>query len=121
MPLLCREGNQAFTRLQEEILKHYEDYTLFLWRSPSTITSGSVFADSPRGSFSRPNLKELQQSQFTILPLSNPSFFVEVTATRIPTNLHSGRHRLPADKITYEKARGPIVKFWSIGVAFQQL
>lgn len=47
MPLLYGEGNRAFTRLQEEILKHYEDYTLFLWRSPSTITSGSVFADSP--------------------------------------------------------------------------
>lgn len=31
MPLLYGEGGRAFIRLQEEILKVREDYTLFTW------------------------------------------------------------------------------------------
>jgi hypothetical protein len=40
MPLLYGEGSRAFIRLQEEILKRTEDYTLFLWASsiPKWIT-----------------------------------------------------------------------------------
>jgi hypothetical protein len=33
MPLLYGEGFKAFQRLQEEILKVSEDYTLLAWRS----------------------------------------------------------------------------------------
>ncbi|KAG9242985.1 heterokaryon incompatibility protein-domain-containing protein, partial [Calycina marina] len=31
MPLLYGEGKRAFTRLQEEIMKHSEDHSLFAW------------------------------------------------------------------------------------------
>jgi hypothetical protein len=33
MPMLYGEGNQAFIRLQEEIMKQSEDYTIFAWKS----------------------------------------------------------------------------------------
>jgi hypothetical protein len=38
MPLLYGEGRQAFRRLQEEILRVEEDYTLFVW---DTTISGN--------------------------------------------------------------------------------
>lgn len=37
MPLLYGEGNKAFLRLQEEILKISGDHSLFAWGMPSTI------------------------------------------------------------------------------------
>ncbi|KAF1962252.1 hypothetical protein CC80DRAFT_542570 [Byssothecium circinans] len=47
MPLLYGEGEKAFIRLQEEILKTTDDYSLFAWRSikpkPGSYTSSSVF------------------------------------------------------------------------------
>jgi hypothetical protein len=53
MPLLYGEGNRAFIRLQEEIMRVREDYTLFTW-SPSIIPgysdphiSKGLLADSP--------------------------------------------------------------------------
>ncbi|KAG0647601.1 Vegetative incompatibility HET-E-1 [Hyphodiscus hymeniophilus] len=33
MPMLYGEGNRAFIRLQEEIMKQSEDYTIFAWKS----------------------------------------------------------------------------------------
>ena len=47
MPLLYGEGSRAFVRLQEEILKQIEDYTLFLWRSPGINNFGGLLASSP--------------------------------------------------------------------------
>lgn len=35
MPLLYGEGEQAFIRLQEEIVKHSDDQTIFCWEWPS--------------------------------------------------------------------------------------
>ncbi|KAF9885595.1 hypothetical protein FE257_012801 [Aspergillus nanangensis] len=51
MPLLYGEGPKAFIRLQEEIIKHYDDQTLFVWDSdgdtnPEDYTSG-LLAESP--------------------------------------------------------------------------
>ncbi|RYC55866.1 hypothetical protein CHU98_g10343 [Xylaria longipes] len=47
MPLLYGEGSKAFQRLQEEILKTTEDYTLLAWADTSLNKRG-VLADSPR-------------------------------------------------------------------------
>jgi hypothetical protein len=49
MPMIYGEGSRAFQRLQEEIMKQNEDYTLFAWSlqydcSPSLA---GVFASSP--------------------------------------------------------------------------
>ncbi|KAM0426099.1 hypothetical protein ACHAPT_008730 [Fusarium lateritium] len=35
MPLLYGEGNKAFIRLQEEIIRHTDDQSIFAWNSPS--------------------------------------------------------------------------------------
>lgn len=45
MPLLYGEGEKAFIRLQEEILKSTDDYSIFAWRarSASHTLSGSIY------------------------------------------------------------------------------
>jgi len=40
MPLLYGEGRRAFHRLQEEIMKMHEDYTLFAWANPRARKAG---------------------------------------------------------------------------------
>jgi hypothetical protein len=47
MPMLYGEGKRAFFRLQEEIMKGTEDYTLFAWTSPDDSDDSGLFADSP--------------------------------------------------------------------------
>jgi hypothetical protein len=47
MPLLYGEGSRAFIRLQEEIMKREEDYTLFLWQTPRGMSGGGLLCDSP--------------------------------------------------------------------------
>ncbi|KAG7286684.1 hypothetical protein NEMBOFW57_008995 [Staphylotrichum longicolle] len=55
MPLLYGEGSRAFIRLQEEIIKHDNDQTIFCWAWPafqSPIASshwGGFFAPQPSG------------------------------------------------------------------------
>jgi hypothetical protein len=49
MPLLYGEGERAFTRLQEEIVKASDDYSLFAWKS-SEKHSG-LLATSPAAFF----------------------------------------------------------------------
>jgi hypothetical protein len=48
MPMLYGEGSRAFTRLQEEIMKQSEDYTIFAWKA--SFMSGNhrgLLAHSP--------------------------------------------------------------------------
>jgi hypothetical protein len=49
MPLLYGEGEKAFIRLQEEIMKASDDHTLFLWTDPQRprYTMAGFLADSP--------------------------------------------------------------------------
>ena len=51
MPLIYGEGNRAFRRLQEEILKNAQDLTIFAWSTsipcPRTMNSSATFANSP--------------------------------------------------------------------------
>jgi hypothetical protein len=46
MPLLYGEGNKAFVRLQEEILKSSGDYSLFAWEDDQPVVE-NIFATSP--------------------------------------------------------------------------
>ncbi|OBT66178.1 hypothetical protein VE03_05090 [Pseudogymnoascus sp. 23342-1-I1] len=46
MPMLYGEGNRAFNRLQEEIMKDSDDHSLFAWSSSSTDARG-LLARSP--------------------------------------------------------------------------
>lgn len=45
MPLLYGEGNRAFLRLQEEIMRHSDDHSLFAWSDPRCLAFGAVQAD----------------------------------------------------------------------------
>jgi len=48
MPMLYGEGERAFIRLQEEIMKQSEDYTIFAWNcSGSESRQRGLFAQSP--------------------------------------------------------------------------
>lgn len=49
MPLLYGEGNKAFVRLQEEILKTTDDYSIFAWRALDAHSSSyrGLLAHSP--------------------------------------------------------------------------
>jgi ankyrin repeat protein len=46
MPLLYGEGKRAFIRLQEEIMKVSDDYSIFAWKSPDQ-NHGGLLATSP--------------------------------------------------------------------------
>lgn len=46
MPMLYGEGEKAFTRLQEEIIKTSDDYTIFAWYSQTRMVMGPL-ASSP--------------------------------------------------------------------------
>ncbi|KAI0443500.1 heterokaryon incompatibility protein-domain-containing protein [Xylaria telfairii] len=49
MPLLYGEGEQAFVRLQQEIMKESDDQTIFAWFSgPNYDLSGGLLASSPK-------------------------------------------------------------------------
>jgi hypothetical protein len=56
MPLLYGEGEKAFIRLQEEILKSSDDYSLFAWRAVNS-DSGSVSKSTYRGLLARSPLE----------------------------------------------------------------
>lgn len=77
MPLLYGEGERAFLRLQEEIMKKTEDYSLFLWtherRSPQNLPLG-VFAPSPR-LFSRkgPYVSTKGKCEYRRITLGHPN------------------------------------------------
>ena len=49
MPMLYGEGEKAFARLQEEIMKSSQDTSLFIWRDPTSSFSSyrGVLAKSP--------------------------------------------------------------------------
>jgi len=49
MPLLYGEGERAFTRLQEEIMKVLDDHSLFAWKSSEK--HGGLLATSPAAFF----------------------------------------------------------------------
>jgi hypothetical protein len=54
MPLLYGEGKRAFRRLQEEIIKIHDDYTIFSWTLPKMdldrfgYQNTGIFASSPK-------------------------------------------------------------------------
>ncbi len=49
MSLLYGEGEKAFSRLQEEIIKRQSDHSIFAWRAPTIpgLQGGGLLATSP--------------------------------------------------------------------------
>lgn len=47
MPLIYGEGKKSFIRLQDEIIKGVEDYSIFAWGSDDEASYGGLLASSP--------------------------------------------------------------------------
>lgn len=56
MPMLYGEGNKAFRRLQENIVREYDDHSLFAWRATSSGHHSGLFAESPADFASSANI-----------------------------------------------------------------
>jgi hypothetical protein len=69
MPLLYGEGEKAFTRLQEEILKENDDQSIFAWSSASTKASSN--------SLNYVDMAELQQEGCVPIFAKHPRNFAQ--------------------------------------------
>lgn len=73
MPLIYGEGRKSFVRLQEQILRQEEDYTIFAWADPFSLsqsTSSGFLASSPnvfsrKFNSARPHLDYLTADTFS--------------------------------------------------------
>lgn len=69
MPLLYGEGaRKAFFRLQEEIMRHSSDHTLFTWTPAATPSTVGLLADSP---------SRFSNSTVRYTPLDRPPQFIQ--------------------------------------------
>ncbi|EFR03581.1 HET domain-containing protein [Nannizzia gypsea CBS 118893] len=68
MPMLYGEGERAFLRLQEEIMKQSDDHTLFAWKSSDQNFRG-LFAKSPAAFADSGNLVQ-SASKWNMKPYS---------------------------------------------------
>ncbi|QDS74120.1 hypothetical protein FKW77_009871 [Venturia effusa] len=88
MPLLYGEGDRAFIRLQEEIIKHDNDYTIFLWKSPDLGPSGcrGMLARRP-SEFEDPNIAVSIQNQGDQPPfaMTNAGLRMDLSLVSMPS------------------------------------
>lgn len=68
MPLIYREGQSAFIRLQEEILRISDDHSLFAWKSPDS--RGGLLATSPAAFIGSNNIVQLEPRHASSGPLT---------------------------------------------------
>jgi len=86
MPLLYGEGNRAFSRLQEEIVKHSNDHTIFLWTSADTdlCSYRGLLARSPKEFQHCHDIAFDKQEQVHSLPFSMTNAGLRLDLTLIP-------------------------------------
>lgn len=67
MPLLYGERERAFIRLQEEIMKLYDDHSLFAWKAPQSVETlyCGLMATSPAYFAESQNVVPVLRSEFT--------------------------------------------------------
>ncbi|KAF2093513.1 HET-domain-containing protein [Rhizodiscina lignyota] len=76
MPMLYGEGDRAFRRLQEEIMKSSYDFSIFAWRYPySDLTRGIAFA----------SLEDNSNYQ----PFSMTNKGIQIEAHLVPLRIHA--------------------------------
>ncbi|GKT84805.1 HET domain-containing protein [Colletotrichum tofieldiae] len=86
MPLLYGEGERAFVRLQQEIIKEYSDQSLFAWGVDQTISAtSSIFAPSP-AFFTRAGSLSLENfnSSSSDFQMTNRGLQIELPLVRLP-------------------------------------
>lgn len=93
MPLLYGEGKKAFIRLQEEIMKHSNDQSIFAWSSSSNEITGPILhsgllAYSPdnfrHSSRITPSIKKLSH-----VPYAVTNFGLSITFHMVPWTMNT--------------------------------
>jgi hypothetical protein len=97
LPMLYGEGNHAFIRLQEEIIRNFEDHSIFTWTlDGADISAGSILAPGPQAfSKSRHLIKcqfrkkqsQLAAAELRVSPVLPPSVTSRGTNLHLPTKL----------------------------------
>ncbi|KAK0385736.1 hypothetical protein NLU13_6913 [Sarocladium strictum] len=106
MPLLYGEGVHAFTRLQNEIVRHVHDHTLFCWTWDSEVPLNwvSILAPSPHvfqnsGDYvSRERFESLTHYSTTNLGLLMSAPALYTLGSRLLVMLDAGLSQYPADQ-----------------------
>jgi hypothetical protein len=94
MPMLYGEGGeQAFIRLQEEIMRDRNDLSLFAWRAKDSSTQRGILARSPDEFVGLSSLKFEQDIKF------NPDFAMSNKGLRINTFLKLAGDKFPGEVI----------------------
>ena len=80
MPMLYGEGNQAFIRLQEEIIKFSGDRSLFCWKSPgiSSVSLRGLLAESPADFAGSGAISSIVEDSFAPYQMTNKGLMIEV-------------------------------------------
>ncbi|TBU35707.1 heterokaryon incompatibility protein-domain-containing protein [Dichomitus squalens] len=108
MPTIYGEGNYAFVRLQEEILKQLPDQTLFVWgprvshvnwsrasiSSTSPESEGHLFASSPEA-FDNPNRRNMDVTTISHVKLAGLLGLNNLPLPRYAITGYGTRARLP--------------------------
>jgi len=86
MPMLYGEGERAFIRLQEEIMKTSEDHSLFAWRS--NHDHGGILATSPSAFVDSGDIVQISPFILVSNPLTTSSRGVRLTARLLEKDQH---------------------------------
>ena len=95
MALIYGEGSKAFTRLQEEIIKHTNDLSIFAWDPSVNGDTGpycGVLAESPAVFRNQGHLQELSTTSRPFVPefsITNRGLRI-TTELRVSTNVNVG-------------------------------
>ena len=81
MPMLYGEGNNAFRRLQEEIVKSSNDLTIFAWNPAEVVKYCSIFAPYPAVFSESADVKKFNPA------FSHPEFTLNNKGLRMKTSL----------------------------------
>ncbi|OIW26663.1 HET-domain-containing protein [Coniochaeta ligniaria NRRL 30616] len=87
MPLLYGEGDKAFQRLQEEIIKKSDDHTLFAWTQMLTVDEKEEAFALHRGLFARSSREFASFSRYSAANIANRSLTQNFTHPSTITNI----------------------------------
>lgn len=98
MPLLYGEGEKAFIRLQEEIMKHSDDQSLFAWSDPHADVESprGLLAKSPAHFVNSSNIMPYRDSDSAPFSISNKGLRIEVHLSPYKNNLYVAALDCPA-------------------------
>ena len=103
MPLLYGEGMRAFRRLQEEIIKRYNDLTIFAWEAPRYGTrffiehpTSILFAQTPAAFSNSSNINPFRDD-FEDFSITNKGLFI---SGEVPLREVTYTHILPGPPIS---------------------